>query len=107
MSVLLVSQRIRLCVFLLQDVSQKYNALMDLVGKGPTTHADRMAALPAMDTFFLRRGKEELKALFPVSEKVRQALRRISTMVPFCFLFMQIVSLIAIPCSSCVLKGHE
>lgn len=57
-------------VLSLQDVSDKYNALLDLVGKGSTTYAERMAALPAMDTFFLRRSKDELRAMFPVSEKV-------------------------------------
>lgn len=51
-------------------MSEKYNALLDLVGKGSTTYADRMAALPAMDTFFLRRSKDEVKELFPVTEKV-------------------------------------
>eukprot|EP00878_Enallax_costatus_P000627 GHUV01000730.1.p1 GENE.GHUV01000730.1~~GHUV01000730.1.p1 ORF type:complete len:638 (+),score=262.56 GHUV01000730.1:185-2098(+) len=57
-----------------EDVSEKYNALLDLVGKGPTTYAERMAALPAMDTFFLRRSKDEVKALFPVSEKDSEAV---------------------------------
>jgi hypothetical protein len=57
-----------------EDVSDKYNTLLDLVGKGSTTYSERMAALPAMDTFFLRRSKEELKALFPVSEKESEAI---------------------------------
>lgn len=57
-----------------EDVSDKYNNLLELVGRGPATYAERMAALPAMDTFFLRRGKEELKTLFPVSEKESEAV---------------------------------
>jgi hypothetical protein len=55
----------------LQDVSDKYNSLLDLVSRGPTPYGERLAGVAAMDSFFLRRGKEEVKAMFPVSEQVR------------------------------------
>lgn len=60
---------------LLQDVSDKYNSLLDLVGRGPTPYGERLANTVAMESFFLRRGKEEVKAMFPVSEQVRHARR--------------------------------
>jgi hypothetical protein len=55
----------------LQDVSDKYNSLLELVSRGPQTYGERLAGVAAMDSFFLRRGKEEVKAMFPVSEQVR------------------------------------
>jgi hypothetical protein len=55
-------------------VSDKYNSLLDLVSRGPTPYGERLAGVAAMDSFFLRRGKEEVKAMFPVSEQVRPAL---------------------------------
>lgn len=57
-----------------EDVSDKYNSLLDLVSRGPKTYGERLAGVAAMDSFFLRRGKEEVTAMFPVSEQESEAV---------------------------------
>lgn len=62
-------------------MSDKYNSLVDLVGRGAVPYGERLAGVAAMDSFFLRRGKEEVKAMFPVSTEVRrrrQLLQRLA-----------------------------
>lgn len=51
-------------------MSDKYNSLLELVGRGPASYGERLAGCAAMDSFFLCRGKEEVKAMFPVNEAV-------------------------------------
>lgn len=52
-------------------MSDKYNSLLDLVSRGATPYGERLAGVAAMDSFFLRRGRDEVKAMFPVSEQVQ------------------------------------
>lgn len=59
------------CCHAVQDVSPKYNALMNLVGRGDKTYGQRLSETAAMDSFLLRRSKEELLEMFPASEQVR------------------------------------
>ncbi len=54
-----------------QDVSKKYASLAALVSRGPETYGERMSNVAAMDTFFLRRSRQEVKDMYPVSEEVR------------------------------------
>jgi hypothetical protein len=61
------------CLCGLQDVSDQYNSLIELVGRGPQTFGERLASCAAMDSFFLCRGKEEVKAMYPVSQAVSGA----------------------------------
>lgn len=41
------------------------------MSRGTETYGDRLASCAAMDTFFLRRAKEEVAGMFPPSEEVR------------------------------------
>lgn len=55
-----------------QDVSPKYNALMNLVSRGTKTYGERLSECAAMDNVLLRRSKQELRDMFPPSEQVRR-----------------------------------
>lgn len=64
-----------LCLCLLpspppQDVSPKYNAMMALVSRGDKTYGERLSECAAMDSFLLRRSKQEVVDSFPPSEQV-------------------------------------
>jgi hypothetical protein len=52
-------------------VSEKYNETIDLVARGTETYGKRLAACAGMDSFFLRRSKEEVEGMFPPTEEVR------------------------------------
>lgn len=54
-------------------MSEKYHDLVDLVGRGTETYGERLASCAAMDTFFLRRSKDEVRDMFPPSDKEREA----------------------------------
>lgn len=54
-----------------QDVSPKYNALLNLVGRGSKTYGERLSECAAMDNLLLRRSKQEVIDMFPPSEQVR------------------------------------
>eukprot|EP00775_Hariotina_reticulata_P010525 gene10525-10685_t len=56
------------------DVSDQYNSLLELVGRGPQSYGERLANCAAMDSFFLCRGKEEVKAMYPVSQAESEAV---------------------------------
>jgi hypothetical protein len=57
-------------------VSPKYNALMNLVSRGSKPYGQRLAECAAMDGFFLKRSKQELIDMFPVSEQVSRGARQ-------------------------------
>jgi hypothetical protein len=55
----------------LQDVSEKYNSLVDLVSRGKDSYGERLAGTAAMDGWLLCRDKEKVKDMFPPNEEVR------------------------------------
>lgn len=57
-----------------EDVSEQYHELVDLVARGTETYGERLASCAAMDTFFLRRSKEEVKGMFPPTEQEKEAV---------------------------------
>jgi hypothetical protein len=46
---------------------------MNLVSRGSKPYGQRLSECAAMDGFFLKRSKQELIDMFPVSEQVRGA----------------------------------
>lgn len=54
-----------------QDVSSKYIALTNLVQRGSKSYGERLSECSAMDGFLLRRGKQEVRDMFPPNEQVR------------------------------------
>lgn len=56
-----------------EDVSDKYNSLVDAVASGPQPYGERLAGCAATDGFFLRRSKAEIGAEFPPSEQDKEA----------------------------------
>jgi len=55
-----------------QDVSPKYNALLNLVGRGSKTYGERLSECAAMDNLLLMRSKQEVIDMFPPSEQVSE-----------------------------------
>lgn len=57
-----------------EDVSPKYNALMALVSRGDKTYGERLSECAAMDSFLLRRSKQEVIDSFPPSAQETEAV---------------------------------
>ena len=64
-------KQLMLKLFCLQDVSEKYNDLVDLVSRGKETYGERLAGTAAMDNWLLCREKQKVKDMFPPTEEVR------------------------------------
>jgi hypothetical protein len=56
-----------------EDVSPKYNALLDLVARGPEAYGDRLAGCEATDSFLLRRSKQAIAEMFPPTAQETEA----------------------------------
>jgi hypothetical protein len=56
-----------------EDVSPKYNALLDLVARGPESYGDRLAECEATDSFLLRRSKKAIAEMFPPTAQETEA----------------------------------
>jgi hypothetical protein len=56
-----------------EDVSPKYNALLDLVARGPEAYGARLAGCEATDSFLLRRSKQAIADMFPPSAQETEA----------------------------------
>ena len=56
-----------------EDVSPKYNGLLDLVARGPQAYGARLASCEATDSFLLRRSKAEIAAMFEPSAPEAEA----------------------------------
>lgn len=57
-----------------EDVSPKYNALLNLVGRGSKTYGERLSECAAMDNLLLMRSKQEVIDMFPPSEQESEAV---------------------------------
>jgi len=57
-----------------EDVSPKYNALMNLVGRGSKTYGERLSECAAFDNLLLRRSRQEVIDMFPPSEQESEAV---------------------------------
>ncbi|KAF8072650.1 hypothetical protein HT031_000310 [Scenedesmus sp. PABB004] len=57
-----------------EDVGTKYDGLVEAVGRGPATYGERLSRVTAMDGFFLRRGRQEVRDMFPASELDNEAV---------------------------------
>jgi len=57
-----------------EDVSEKYNDLVDLVSRGKETYGERLAGTAAMDNWLLCREKQKVKDMFPPTEEEKEAV---------------------------------
>lgn len=57
-----------------EDMDPKFNELVSKVQLGAKSYGERMADTAAMDTFFLKRSKQEVLDTFPVSDKDKEAM---------------------------------
>eukprot|EP00877_Chromochloris_zofingiensis_P014847 jgi/Chrzof1/9616/Cz04g09240.t1 len=57
-----------------EDVSDKYDKLIELVARGPVPYGERLASCAAMDNFLLRRDKQKVLEQFPPSNEEQEAV---------------------------------
>jgi hypothetical protein len=68
-----LKERDNLLASCFEDVSPKYNALLDLVARGPEAYGARLASCEATDSFLLRRSKQAIAEMFPPSAQETEA----------------------------------
>lgn len=57
-----------------EDVSTKYNDLVDAVSFGTESYGQRLAGSAELNAFLLRRDKDKVEAEFPITEKEKEAI---------------------------------